>query len=254
MKRLRLTVLLFTAVPFLFLAMPVGAFEIGARASYWFPAFKTDMKADYAGLIGDKVNLKDNLGVGTEAFPTIEAFGGLGNHHLSLAYTPVSYSGSTTLVTPVKFNGQTFGPGLVDTDLKLRMLDLEYRYTFLDVENILAGFSLDAIGQVKYIDGEAKMASSTSKADFTIRVPIPMVGVGAHIGLLADILEARAKVTGVAYSGSYLYEATADLSLTPFPFLDIHAGYKVIRLRVDRNDVFLDSQFTGPYVGLTVSF
>lgn len=253
MKRLRLTTFFFTLVLLLFGALPVGAFEIGARASYWFPAFKTDMKADHAGITGDKVNLKDNLGVGTEAFPSIEAFGGLGDHHLSLAYTPVSYSGETTLVNPVKFNGQTF-IGRVDTDLKLRMLDLEYRYTFLDMENILAGFSLDAIGKIKYIDGEAKMASSTSKADFTVRVPIPMIGLGAHIGLLADLLEARAKVTGVAFEDNYLYEATADLSLTPFPFLDIHAGYKVIRLRVDRKEVFLDSQFTGPYVGLTVSF
>lgn len=257
MKRSQWTALFF-ALALLFLwDMPVGAFEIGARAYYWFPAFKTDMKADNAGVAGTDLNLKDNLGVGTESFPSIEVFGGLGKHHLSLAYTPIKYSGSTTLANPVNFNGQTFAAGAtVDTDLKLRMLDLEYRYTFLDVENILAGFSLDAIGQIKYIDGEAKMnaPATGTEADFTIRVPIPMVGIGAHIGLLADILEGRAKVTGVAYSGSYLYEALADISLTPFPFLDIHAGYKVIKIRIDRNDVFLDSGFTGPYVGLTVSF
>ena len=62
------------------------------------------------------------------------------------------------------------------------------------------------------------------------------------------------KLTGVAYSSNYLYEALADLSLTPFPFRDIHAGYKIIRLKIDRNDVFLDSQFAGPFIGLTVSF
>jgi hypothetical protein len=237
--------------------MPVSAFEIGARGYYWFPGFKTDMKADSAGLSGTDINLKDNLDIGTKSFPSVEVFGGLGKHHLGLTYTPIGYSGSTTLATRIDFNGKTFAKGTnVDTDLKLRMLDLEYRYTFLNMENILAGFSLDVIGQVKYIDGEAKMnaPAAGTEADFTIRAPIPMVGVGAHVGLLLNILEARAKITGVSYSGNYSYEALADLSLTPFPLLDIHAGYKVIRVHIDRNDVYLNSEFSGPYVALTVSF
>jgi hypothetical protein len=256
MKRSQWTALCALAM-LLFWAMPVGAFEIGARALYWFPTFKADMKADNAGQTGTALNLEDNLGVGNKSFPTFEAFGGLGKHRLSLAYTPISYSGSAKLTTPVTFNGKTFTAGTnVDTDLKLRMLDLEYQYKFFDMENLLAGFSLSAIGQIKYIDGEAKMSApaANTQADFTIRAPIPMVGLGAHVGLLAGLLEARAKVTGIAYSSNYLYEALADVSLTPFPFLDIHAGYKVIRIKIDRNDVFLDSQFTGPYVGLTVSF
>ena len=241
----------------LFPAMPVSAFEIGVRGYYWFPGFKADMKADSAGLSGTDINLKDNLDVGTEAFPSVEVFGGLGSHHLGLTYTPITYSGSTVLAQPINFNGKVFAAGWnVDTDLKLRMLDLEYRYTLLNMENILAGFSLDAIGQIKYIDGEAKMnaPAAGTEADFTIRAPIPMVGVGAHVGLLLNILEARAKLTGISYSGNYLYEALADLSWTPFPLLDIHAGYKVIRVHLDRNDGYLNSEFSGPYVALTVSF
>ena len=256
MKRISWT---FLAAAWLLLtwAMPAGAFEIGARALYWFPSFKADMKSDAAGLTGSSLNLKDNLGVGNESFPTFEAFGGLGNHRISLGYTPIKYSGSTTLSSAITFHGQNFAAGeRVDTDLKLRMLDLEYQYTFLNMENILAGFSLGAIGQIKYLDGEAKMNAPASgkQADFTARLPIPMVGLSAHAGLLAGILEARAKLVGIGYSSNYLYEALADLSLTPFPFLDIHAGYKIIRVKLDRSDDYLDAQFAGPYVGLTVSF
>ena len=236
-------------------ATPASAFEIGARALYWFPGFKADMKSDSAGVVGSSLNLKDNLGVGNEAFPTFEAFGGLGKHRLTLGYTPIKYSGSTTLNSAVNFNGQTFTAGSrVDTDLKLRMLDLEYQYTFLDLENILAGFSLGAIGQIKYLDGEAKMSAPGKQADFTSRLAIPMVGLGAHASILAGILEARAKIAGIGYSSNYLYEALADLSWTPFPFLDIHGGYKLIRVKLDRSDDYLDAQFAGPYVGLTVSF
>jgi hypothetical protein len=241
----------------LFSAMPVSAFEIGVRGYYWFPGFKTDMKADNAGLSGTDINLKDNLDVGAKGFPSVEVFGGLGRSHLGLTYTPIAYSGSTVLAQPITFNGQVFAAGWnVDTDLKLRMLDLEYRFTALNMENIMAGFSLDLIGQIKYIDGEAKInaPAANKEADFTIRAPIPMVGVGAHVGLLLNILEARAKITGISYSGNYLYEALADLSLTPFPLLDIHAGYKVIRVHIERNDVYLNSEFSGPYVALTVSW
>jgi hypothetical protein len=242
---------------FLLPAIPAGAFEIGARGYYWFPAFKTDMKADGAGLSGTDINLKDNLNVGNEAFPLVEVFGGLGKHHLALTYTPIAYSGSTTLAQPIHFDGKVFAAGWrVDSDLKLRMLDLEYRCTLMDMENILAGLSVDAIGQIKYIDGEAKLnAPAAGKAaDVTVQHLVPMVGVGTHVGLLLDILEARAKITGIGYPDNYVYEALADLSLTPFPLLDIHAGYKVIRMHIDRNDIYLNSEYAGPYVALTVSF
>ncbi|MBU4371723.1 MAG: hypothetical protein KKD68_07500, partial [Proteobacteria bacterium] len=147
MKRSQWTVLCALALLLLW-AMPVGAFEIGARGYYWFPGFKADMKSDTAATPGTDINLKDNLDVGTKAFPSVEVFGGLGRSHLSLTYTPIAYSGSTTLAIPITFDGKPFPIGAnVDSDLKLRMLDLEYRFTALNMENILAGFSLDAIGQ-----------------------------------------------------------------------------------------------------------
>lgn len=256
MKRSRWTI--FGALALLLLwAMPTGAFEIGARGYYWFPGFDAEMRSDGTTGLGTNINLKENLAVGKEAFPAVEAFAGVGRHHWGLTYTPMSYSGSKTLATPVVFNGQTFATGThVASDLKLRMLDLEYRYTALDMKNILAGFSLDLIGQIKYIDSEAKIAATATGIEgrHSVGLPIPMVGIGANAGILLNILEARAKITGIAYSGNYLYETLVDLSLTPFPFLDIHAGYKVIRVNVDRNQFFLNADFEGPYVALTVGF
>ncbi|MFZ4437793.1 MAG: hypothetical protein ACOYOS_05150 [Syntrophales bacterium] len=256
MKRSQWTVLCALAL-FLLWAMPVSALEFGARAYYWFPTFKADMKADGGSVTGTDINLKDNLGVGTKAFPSVEVFAGLGRSHLALNYTPIAYSDSIVLTQPIVFNGQTFAKGVsVDSDLKLRMLDLEYRFTVLNMENMMAGFSLDAIAQLKYLDGEAKIAAATlgKEAKQSIQLPLPMVGAGAHLGLLLNLLEARAKVTGISYSGNYIYEALADLSLTPFPFLDIHAGYKVIQVRLDKNDLFLNANFAGPFVALTVSW
>jgi len=255
MKKTQLTALFFALVLLFCSALPAGAFEIGARGYYWFPSFKADMKSDSGAVTGSSINVQDVLNVDNQAFPSVEVFGGLGRSHLGLTYTPISYSASTVLASPITFSGQTFAAGnSVDTDLKLRMLDLEYRFTALNLENFMAGFSIDAIAQLTYLDGEAKIAGAGTEAKESIQLPIPMVGVGVHIGLLLNLLEARAKVIGIGYSGNYFYEALADLSLTPFPLLDIHAGYKIIKMNLDESDLFLNTDFTGPYVAATVSW
>jgi outer membrane protein len=246
------------AVLLMFLAAaPAGAFVIGARGLYWFPSMSGDVKVDNNGVAGTKLNLKDDLGVDNDSFPVVEVFGGVGKHSVSLAYTPIDYSGSKTLAAAINFNGKNYAANTnVHTDLELKMLDFQYKYKFLDLDNILAGFSLSAIGQVKYIDGYAKISdpAANSSAEYTIKAPIPMIGLGAHAGILAGLLEARATMTGAYYSGSHLYEALAELSFTPFPFLDINAGYKIMDIKVDHNDVYLASTFSGPYVGVTFSF
>jgi hypothetical protein len=111
----------------------------------------------------------------------------------------------------------------------------------------------------KYFDGNVRLHSSTigSAYDNTqdIHAPIPMIGLGAKIGLLANILEARAKITGMGYSGSFFYDAMADVAVTPFPFFDIHAGYRAMSLKIDNiSDVYANMSFTGPYVGVAVGF
>ena len=238
-------------------AVPAGAFEIGAEGPVLVSHHEGGHEGGFRRKGRNGPQPEGQPGGRQRVFPDIRGLWRSGQTSPQPRLYADQVFGIDKAGFPVNFNGQTFAAGSdVNTDLKLRMLDLEYQYKFLDLENILAGFSLSAIGQIKYIDGEAKSrapATATS-ADFTVRVPIPMVGVGAHIGLLAGLLEARAKVTGVAYSRNYLYEGLADLSSTPFPFLDIHGGYKIIRLKIDHNDKFLDTQFQGPYVGLTVSF
>ncbi len=92
MKRSQWTALFCALALVLLWALPVGAFEIGARGYYWFPGFKADMKSDSAAKPGTDINLKDNLDVGTKAFPSVEVFGGLGRSHLGLTYTPINYS------------------------------------------------------------------------------------------------------------------------------------------------------------------
>lgn len=251
---------LFRFVLMIFFLAPVlvptasNALEFGVRGYYWFPTLKGDLQVDTDSVKGTKVDLKDTLGIDRKNIPSVEAFAGIGNHHLSLMYTHVNYTGSAVL-TNVVFNGATFN-GLTDSDFRLRMLDAEYQYDLIDLENILAGFSIGVLGKVKYVNGEARLNNAgTGESKNTFDVAVPMIGAGAHIGILLDILEARAKVAGIGYSGSYCYEGLAEVSYTPFPFLDLAGGYRYLKFKIDDiSHITADSEIAGPYLSLTISF
>ena len=231
------------------------AFEIGARGYYWFPSLDGNVKVDEAGIIGTTIDFEKDLGIEDENYPSVEVFLGGGRHHLSLTYTDIDYSGKKTLTEKITFNGEDYKVNaLVTSSIEYKMMDLYYQYDFLNLENVLAGFSLGAVLQVKYLDGEVGLKSIIfdEKEDFTL--PIPMIGLNLHIGILADILEARLRGTAIGYAGNAIYELMADISWTPLPFLDIHGGYKRFVIDIDEDDIVFDYDMSGPYVALTLSF
>ena len=204
---------------------------------------------------GHDIDFDKDLGIDDEDYPIVEAFIGAGNHHFSLAYTDIDYSGTKTLTKSIVFNGQTYSANaLVNSSIEYQQIDFTYQYDFLNLENILAGFSLGGVLQVKYLDGEVNLKTTgiDEKEDFTL--PIPMIGLNLNIGLLADILEARMRGTGIGYSGNMIYEISGDISYTPFPFIDIHGGYKTFVIDIDEDDVVFDYDISGPYIALTLSF
>jgi hypothetical protein len=236
-----------------------NALELGARVYFWFPALKTaDIQATVNSIQDSTINPKDMLGISDETIYSAEVFGGVGKNHVSFMFTPFGYSGSNILGAALKYNGVTYPTGTsVKSDLSYSMFDLKYQRDIINMENVLAGFSLGGIAQVKYSTGSFTLNASGSGFDQkrSFNSALPMIGVGAHIGLLANLLELRAQLTGGGYSSdNYSYEFLTDLSVTPFPFLDIHAGYKMMQLKMDTNDYRMDTLYTGPYLAVTVGF
>ncbi|MBU0988358.1 MAG: hypothetical protein KKH68_14005 [Proteobacteria bacterium] len=236
-------------------AVSAMAFEVGVRGYYWFANINGDISVDGNNVYGTNLNLEDNLGMDQDSYPVIEVFGGLGKHHLSLARYSVNYEGSRVLTGNIAFNGLTFNTGTsINTSLDYDVYDFMYRIDLLDLENILAGGSLGIVARVEVFDGSAEVKSALASTSQDFTVPIPMVGLNCHVGILADILEARVLVTGIGYSGSTVFDSQADISFTPFPFLDLHAGYRIFYIDVETDDVKLNYNTAGPYVALTVSF
>ena len=231
------------------------AFEIGARGYYWFPSLDGNVKVDEASIIGTTIDFKKDLGIEDENYPSVEVFLGGGRHHLSLTSTNIDYSGKNTPTKEITFNGETYSTTyMIESSIEYKVMDLLYQYDFLNLENVGAGFSLGVVFQIKYLDGEVGLKSIEfdEKADFTL--PIPMFGLNLHIGMLADVLEARLRGTAIGYAGNAIYELMADISWTPLPFLDIHGGYKSFVIDIDEDNVVFDYDMSGPFVALTISF
>lgn len=257
-KVAKLVLLLAVFFSFCFVAQ-AGAFEVGARAYLWFPyTKKADFQAIANNVQNNEINAKDILGFGDKVTYAVEAYGGVGKNHLSLTFTPFDYSADVLLTNNITFNGKPLTVGNpVRSDLAYSMFDLKYQRDLLNLENILAGFSIGGIAQVKYSTGTFKLNQGATGFDEKKSFDsfLPMIGVGAHVGLIANLLELRAQITAGGYgSDNYSFEGVADIFVTPFPFLDIYAGYKLTQLKMDVNDYKMDTLYTGPYLAFSVGF
>ncbi len=253
MKKTHLFLPLLLAV--LLIPVSSSAFEIGARGYYWFPTLDGTVKVDEASIIGETIDFDKDLGIEDENYPSVEVFVGGGNHHLSFTYTDIDYSGRKTLTREINFRGQIYHVSdTVTSSIQYKMMDFFYQYDFLNLENVLGGVSLGGVFQVKYLDGDVSLKTTgiDEKEDFT--VPIPMLGLNLHIGILAQILQARLRATAISYSESTIYELMCDISWTPFPLVDIHGGYRTFVIDIDEDDLTFDYDMSGPYVALTLSF
>ena len=238
-----------------FMAMPSAAVELGVRGYYWLPNLEGDVSFDSDDVSGTELDLVDDLGMEEESYPMVEIFAGFGDHHLTFTYYKADYSGSETLEETIEFGGVEYAADdEVDSTLEYTVMDFAYQWDVIDLENFLAGGSLGLVGKVKYLDITAGVESDVESEEADISAPIPMLGVNVHVGILLDVIEARLQVTGMGYSGFSVVEFLGDVSYTPFPFMDIHAGYRSFSISVDVDDVEANLLTAGPYVALTIGF
>lgn len=236
---------------------PKQAWEVGAKVSYWFSDVSGDLRIDGNGIRGTTISLKDDLDISNAELGYVEIFGRVGRHRLTAGYLESEYSGSTHIPREIISKGQTYPAGsLVEANLKFKIIELEYQYDFLRLENVLAGLSVGAIGKILYTEGhtssQAPALGLSGQGNFY--ATIPMLGIGFQLGLLEDWLEFRGKVTGSQFSGNTFMGADAALSLTPFPYVDLSCGYKYIKYDYEQDNLMLDITLSGPYIGLTIRY
>lgn len=223
-------------------------FDVGARGIYWMSSLDADMQTS---LDPQKIDLKDDLNFQDKDFGSGEVFLRFGRNHLTVSYTTLSYSALAKRA--VTFNGQNFNVNS-ESRLEYDQIDGIYQYDLIRFNPVIARFNIGPILQVTYVDGfaELKQSGTTERKDFS--APIPMVGVGAGVGILKDMVILEARVAGLEVSGNRAIDGQAVVGFVPFPFLKIFGGYRIFDLKVDDSDLKLNYTLDGPIAGIQVSF
>ncbi|MGH7362300.1 MAG: hypothetical protein ACREJ7_07335 [Candidatus Methylomirabilales bacterium] len=230
--------------------------EVWGEARYWRPTLESEIVATAAGLQGTRVDAVDTLGVDEEQ-NVFEGRAGLtffGRHKFRIGYLPLSFEGDRTITQDFNFGGVTFTASeRVLTDLDVKILRGGYEFDFFKTPVGYLGILLE----VHYFDGEAHLRTVSTGKDETVdfRVPIPVIGLAFRAYPITRILSVGAEVVGITAGdkGHYL-DGEMSITLSPWPFVELTAGYRVIDLEGEEGDDKIDLFLHGPFASFTVRF
>lgn len=225
--------------------------EVWGEARYWRPTLES---AIVAGVAGTSVDPVSDLGVDEEqnVFEGRAGLTFLGRHKFRIGYLPLSFDGDRTITRSFTFQGQTFNVSdRVITDLDVKILRGGYEFDFFKTPVGYLGILLE----VHYFDGEARLRSSTEDERVDFQVPIPVIGLAFRAYPITRILTVGAEVVGITAGdkGHYL-DGEMSITLSPWPFVELTAGYRVIDLEGEEGNDKIDLFLHGPFASFTVRF
>ncbi|MFK5926631.1 MAG: hypothetical protein QM483_08380 [Desulfuromusa sp.] len=206
--------------------------------------------------VGQKVDLERDLNLDDSENVTAEVTLQWGSSHFSFNYLPIGFSGTGTLTVDGEFNGELFSvDDTVNTDLDIDLYDIGYTYYLINLDDLPTRFQLGLELAVKIADVEVTFHDLTQ--DFveseSATVPIPTIGVRTRIAL-ADFLGITGRIGYMEFDGNHFLDAEAQLEFSPLPMVGFYAGVRYFDLKIDEDDVFVETQFSGPFAGLMVRF
>ncbi len=230
--------------------------EVWGEARYWRPTLESEIVASSAGFPGTTIDPVSDLAL-DKVQNVPEARAGitlLGRHKLRVGYLSLSFDGDRTLTQNITFQGQTFtATTRVLTDLDVKILRGGYQF---DIFKTAIGH-LGILLEVHYFDGEARIRDTSGAQDQRVdfRAPVPVVGLAFRAYPITRILSVGAEVVGISAgnSGHYI-DGEASVTFTPFPFVELTGGYRVIDLHGEDGDDRIDLRLHGPFASLTLRF
>jgi len=255
----KVTPLLVTALLFLFtLSSTTFADELlSIKAGYQLLSPKGSIAGTVNG-VGQKVDVRRDLDLDDSGGLTGEVALQLGNSRLAFNYLPISFSGTGTLKVDGTFSGQSFSINdTVKSDLDIALYDIGYTYFLVNLDDLPTRFQLGLELAVKIADSEVIFRNLHPDRSFiekeTALVPIPTVGLRGRVAL-ADFIGLIGRIGYMEYDNNQFLDAEVQLEFSPLPTLGFYAGYRYFDLKVDESDLFVETEFSGPFGGLMMRF
>lgn len=251
------TVLLF----FFTLSSTVSADELlSIKAGYQLLSPKGSIAGTVNGP-GQKIDVRRDLDLDDSGGLTGEVALNWGKSRLSFSYLPISFSGTGTLKVEGSFKGEDFSIGdRVKSELDIALYDIGYSYFLLNLDDLPIRLQLGLELAVKVADAEVMLRNLGAGGDLLVfeekasaLVPIPTIGMRGRVAL-ADFLGLVGRVGYMEYDRNYFFDAEAQIEFSPLPMMGIYAGYRYFDLKIDESDLFVETEFSGPFGGMLVRF
>ena len=165
---------------------------------------------------------------------------------ISISQYSVDYKGTATSPINLPNLGGGVNNATGPTQIELDVMDFMYKRDLFSPNLIAASMGIGFVIQVKNIDGTIMVGTESEE----FGVPIPMAGLSLDLGFLAGFIEARAIYATIGA----VTDARADLSISPFPFVGIHAGYRSFEIDEEIDDFEFKFDTSGPYAAISVGF
>ena len=171
--------------------------------------------------------------------------------------TPMKWDESGSKDVSFKFGGETFSGG-VDFDSKLKMnhLDVALFYGLPFLKTATAGvFNIDLGLNFRFLDvkAEIKQKDLGLKESESYFLPLPMV-YGAMQIVPVEWLGLEFEGRGVAYSSNYYVSLIGRLKVKPFGPFFVAGGYRYDTVKIDYQDIDIDTEFQGPFAEAGLDF
>jgi hypothetical protein len=149
-------------------------YHVEGVLNLWNPDLQATIESESLGIIGDKIDIKTDLGYIDKQIREFRIVLRPGKKHkFRIAYTPVDYSGDVVLSRDIVFNGIKFTVGLpIQTEFKWNTWRLGYEYDFVYTDRWYVGF----IGEARITDAELMLQSPVDDEFTRARGPIPAIG------------------------------------------------------------------------------
>ena len=228
-------------------------------AYFWNPTPDLAIRSEWRGIVGDRIDLVEDLGLEKTRFSQIRAvLRPAKKHKLRFEFTPIHYAQPEGVLTrDVIFNGKLYNLSLpVDTSLNWNAYRFTYEYDIIYRDRGFFGILLEA----KYTDVEATLKNVIVEEFVRARAPIPAIGAIGRVYVVPNI-----SITS-EFSGFRLPERINEDYKGKFFDFDIYGtvnfndhvgaqlGYR--RFEVDYKVETDEGEFQikGPYLGGVVRF
>jgi len=228
-------------------------------AYFWNPTPDMLIKTEWRGIVGDEIDLVEDLGLEKTRFSQIRAVLRPGRKHkLRFEFTPIRYESEEAILRrDVIFNGKLYNVALpVSTTLKWNAYRFTYEYDLIYRDRGFFGILLEA----KYTDVEATLLNVLDTEFVRARAPIPAIGAIGRVYVAPNI-----SITG-EFSGFRLPEAIDEDYRGRYFDFDLYGtvnftenvgaqvGYRSFDVfyKVETDEGAL--KIKGPYIGGVVRF